>query len=260
MTNVFSSGFFAFSDKRIKSNIEIIDDNQSLNKFRSIEPKKYQYIDKITRGNAEVFGFIAQEVREKFIEATTLSTDFIPDLYTLKEYTLVQPNIIQFNDITGNIGTKFRFIQYDNSFLEGNLTSINGNIATFNLDKDFVPPTDPDIIANVGSNLFVYGHKVNDLHTLNKDYLWTINYAATQEIDRIVDWHTNGNDRSVSGNASAVYGDSLLLKIQLLGQKNTILENNVQTLQQENDQLKEQLNQQQEVINNILQRLGNANI
>jgi hypothetical protein len=243
---ILASEFNTTSDRRIKSNIEIIDDKISLNKLRLIEPKKYQYVDKIKKGNAEVFGFIAQDVREQFPEAINIMTEYIPDIYSKKEYNQVAPNIIEFTDITGNIGENFRFIQYDDSFLVGNLINLSGNVATFSLDKDFIPPTDPNIVANVGSNLFVYGKQVNDFHYLNKEYLFTINFAATQEIDRIVDWHTNGNDRSVSGNASVVYGESLLLKIQ--------------RLEQENGQLKEQLNQQQEVINNILQRLVNANI
>ena len=33
---------------------------------------------------------------------------------------------------------------------------------------------------------FVYGVEVNDFHALNKDYLFTINFAATQELDRTV--------------------------------------------------------------------------
>jgi regulator of replication initiation timing len=34
--------------------------------------------------------------------------------------------------------------------------------------------------------VFVYGYEVDDLHSLNKDFLFTINFAATQELDRQV--------------------------------------------------------------------------
>jgi hypothetical protein len=34
------------------------------------------------------------------------------------------------------------------------------------------------------STIFAYGTKVSDFHTLNKDYLFTLNFAATQELDR----------------------------------------------------------------------------
>ena len=36
------------------------------------------------------------------------------------------------------------------------------------------------------NQLFIYGTTVTDFHALNKEYLFTINFAATQEIDRTV--------------------------------------------------------------------------
>jgi hypothetical protein len=41
-------------------------------------------------------------------------------------------------------------------------------------------------IEELSSSLFLYGKKVDDFQTLNKDYLFTLNFAATQEIDRIL--------------------------------------------------------------------------
>jgi hypothetical protein len=41
------------------------------------------------------------------------------------------------------------------------------------------------------STLFVYGSEVHDFLTLNKDYLFTLNFAATQEIDRIQQQHVS---------------------------------------------------------------------
>ena len=32
----------------------------------------------------------------------------------------------------------------------------------------------------------MYGQEVSDFNTLNKDYLYTINFAATQDLDKIV--------------------------------------------------------------------------
>jgi hypothetical protein len=44
-----------------------------------------------------------------------------------------------------------------------------------------------DTAPHLSSNkVFVYGQEVDDFHALNKDYLFTINFAATQELDRIV--------------------------------------------------------------------------
>ena len=54
------------------------------------------------------------------------------------------------------------------------------NESTISYDLDIVE----DDLLN--SQVFVYGYEIDDFHTLNKDYLWTINFAATQELDRKV--------------------------------------------------------------------------
>jgi hypothetical protein len=247
---IVGSEFNATSDRRIKSNIELIDDNESLNKLRLIEPKKYQYVDKVQKGNVEVFGFIAQEVREKFPEAVTITTDFIPDIYQLNQYTDISGNVIQLNNISANveIGDKLKLID-QSGYITGNIQLIDNNNITIELEKPITLTGNSELDGNV----FIYGKKVNDFHTLNKEYLFTINYAATQEIDRIIDWHINENDRTITGNAGGVYGQSLRTEINNLKQQNN-------TLQIQNQSLQLQLTNIQLEITNILQRLSNANI
>ena len=43
---------------------------------------------------------------------------------------------------------------------------------TFTFDKEY-------------NNVFCYGKEVNDFHTLDKQKLFTLNFSATQEIDKI---------------------------------------------------------------------------
>ena len=61
---VGGDGVYIYSDKRIKNNIQTIDDNQALLDFRKLNPCTYSYVDQIKRGNSTVYGFIAQEVEE----------------------------------------------------------------------------------------------------------------------------------------------------------------------------------------------------
>ena len=49
---------------RIKTNISNIDDLSSLEKILKVEPKIYGYIDNIQRTNSNVYGFIAQQIRD----------------------------------------------------------------------------------------------------------------------------------------------------------------------------------------------------
>jgi len=61
----------------------VVDDGEALIKLRSLQPKKYKYVDQVTHGDTEVFGFIAQEVREILPEAVALGKDVVPDVYSL---------------------------------------------------------------------------------------------------------------------------------------------------------------------------------
>jgi len=81
-TNMVSS-----SDKRIKSNISDVVDVSALSVFRSLKPKRYNYIDTRSRGTAPVWGFIAQEVAENMQYAVNKTNEFIPNIY--KDVTIV---------------------------------------------------------------------------------------------------------------------------------------------------------------------------
>ena len=139
------------------------------------------------------------------------------------------------------VGDKLRLIDLL-GYLNGTIQAIDSNLITVELEKPITVLDNPELNGKV----FVYGKEVNDFHRLNKDYLFTINFAATQELDRIIDWHTKGNDRSVSGDATSVYGNALV--------------NRIHTLEQENSLLKQKLAENDFQIQSILQRLNNANL
>ena len=83
----------------------------------------------------------------------------------------------------------------------------------------------------IDGNIFIYGKEVNDFHSLNKDYLFTINFAATQELDRQIQWHTAEIDKTISENATNVYGVSLKSEINTLRQEIQTLKNRVTYLE-----------------------------
>jgi hypothetical protein len=246
----FSTQTSTSSDQRIKDNIEVIDDNQSLQKFRVIEPKKYEYIDKQKRGSQTVFGFIAQEVRAQFPEATKLITDYIPNILSLYMFTYIEDSIILIENIQNyvDINENVKLIDYLSNEIISTVIYKQDNQVHLKLES---------MINNVGApesnKIFVYGKEVSDFHTLNKDYLFTINFAATQELDRMIDWHTKEVDRSVSGDAGSVYGQSLLTKIKTLEQEKSALQTQVTTLDTQVTTLQTQLQ-------SILTRLQNANL
>jgi hypothetical protein len=187
--NVRAAGVILTSDQRIKTNVEIIEDGEALIKLRQIEPKKYNYLDPLRVTENKVYGFMAQEVGQIIPEAIELKQNYIPNI--LKDGIITQ-DILTFNedvllDISDNILIKKNNLldiygefmiteKIDNQNYRLN-KSINQIESNNNIDTS-------NNVVDVSENIFVYGTKVNDFHYLKKDYLYTLNFAATQELDR----------------------------------------------------------------------------
>ena len=187
--NIYASGLIAASDNRIKTNIEQLVDNEALIKFRQLKPCKYNYIDTLTRTSEKVYGFIAQEVRETLPYATSITEEYIPNIYKLALY---KDTVITFdNEHNLNSEGNIKLIKPNNTEVIVPYVIIDThkiNIITSNLSSDELLSNDlvQDEDGNdLEHNIFVYGTSVNDFHTLNKDAIWTTSTAALQEVDRI---------------------------------------------------------------------------
>ena len=244
--NIATNNIFVFSDQRIKKDIEIIDDFVALTKLRSIEPKLYHYIDNLFRGPNKVLGFIAQQIYEHIPECIQIYKNFIPNIYQFKNYIKLSDTIIQINnDINLIINNKIKILD-DLGEVIATVTNIDSEKITLELNRKF-------IFTEEYPHIFIYGTEVDDFQHLNKDYLFTINFSATQELDRMIDWHTKEVDRSVCGDATTVYGQSLLTQIKTLQIQN-------QDLQTENTSLQSRVTSLETQLQSILTRLTNANI
>jgi hypothetical protein len=131
--------YVATSDSRIKEDIQDINDDTALRMILAIEPKTYKYIDKIERGNVNVYGFISQQIRQVIPEAISIQKSYIPNIMLLT--------------------------YYDN------------NIIT-------LPSQPSKVIIYTDSRIFVSGTEVDDFHTLDKSYIFTLNVCVTQELHR----------------------------------------------------------------------------
>ena len=74
---------------------------------------------------------------------------------------------------TLNIGDEISLITDKDGKRNYNIIDINSN--QFKIDKDIE-----------GSNCLVYGTKVNDFHTLDKSYIYTLNVCATQDLYKLI--------------------------------------------------------------------------
>ena len=73
--------FITNSDRRIKKDIQDLDDQECLNKLLALQPKKYKYIDTYARGDNITYGFIAQEVETVLPEAVKTTQQYPPNIY-----------------------------------------------------------------------------------------------------------------------------------------------------------------------------------
>jgi hypothetical protein len=172
-TGLFRSwGYSSLSDERIKKNIRDIDDTQGLEKILLIQPKKYNYIEK-ERNKHDVIGFIAQQIGEVIPEAITKTEGIVPNIY--KNCSVINKREIQ-HSIPLNVPIDTEIIITDTEDGTGERYKIKEIY-----DDYFV--IDKDINRD---EVFVKGYSINDLHNLDKNYIYTLNVCATQELHKII--------------------------------------------------------------------------
>jgi len=159
------------SDSRIKKDIEDINDDTALNKILLIQPKTYNYIDiERNKGFGKVYGFIAQQIREVIPEAVPIINTITPI-----------PNIYK-SCLIKNKREVYHSIPLDTPID----TSFKINDALYKIKEIYKGyfVIDNDIEAD---EAFVYGYNIDDFHTLDKTYIFTLNVCATQELHRRIE-------------------------------------------------------------------------
>ena len=186
-SSIWTSGnVISSSDERIKTNIRDLQDDSALQMILNIQPKKYNYIDLRGRGltdtsrgtGTEIYGFIAQQIKEVIPDAVKIQTEFIPNIFSVADYNIAE-NIIRLQSGGSlNIATASRIKCYDmrdNTIIVEVIEIINSNSITSIKIKN---------INYYDEKIFVYGTEVSDFHALNKEYINTLNVCAVQELHR----------------------------------------------------------------------------
>ena len=169
------------SDRRIKDNIEEINDDIALQQLRQLRPSTYTYKDTYRRGSEPVIGFIAQEVREVLPYAVMNKTSAIPNI--------LKPGIAH---IMENNITELRLgIPLDDDMQLTNTSLIKLNVDNRSIEVEVVSCPNKNVIEIVTHEgitdeavIIVYGEIVEDFHCLNKESIFTVATAALQEVDR----------------------------------------------------------------------------
>jgi hypothetical protein len=168
-----------FSDERIKTNIKDITDDEALYNLRKINPKKFEYIDKMNRGASPTLGFIAQEVKTVMPDSVQVINEFIPNIYATAS---VNRNVLSLQPRQD--GTNYDISVQDHIKIITSNTQLIVQVISVSVDKRIIV-VDRIIEENTGW-VFIYGKMVHDFLTINLDSIFTLNVCATQQIDKKV--------------------------------------------------------------------------
>lgn len=220
---IISKSIYIMSDRRIKTDIIDLDDDEALIKFRQLKPKKYSYKDTLKYGNTPVYGFIAQEVLDVIPNSCSMLVDYIPNIMCVVKISLEDASSciltmpteheLLVNDIISCRDSKYNIIDNVTVTEVIDLKTIKINKVFKEEETTFVDETG----YREEKLIFVYGKKVDNFHTLDKNAIWTVATAALQEVDRQL--------------------QDTVLKHQLEKEKTTLLQEQVQSLQSKYDSL-----------------------
>ena len=170
---IAANEFNAYSDFRIKKNIENSNAQEDLELIQKLEVKDYAYIDPLKNGGERKKGFVAQEVKEIFPQATGKRKGVVPNLFQIPKQASWhngQLRIELSDPHKMDMGNKVRIISTEGEKLYTVIEvpdAMSFMVASPQLDTN---------------KLFVYGFEVEDFHTLDYDEIFTLNVSATQAL------------------------------------------------------------------------------
>ena len=160
------SGIHIFSDERIKDIVGLSNSKKDLSTLLSLEITDYKMKDK-AKGDKPYKKVIAQQVKEVYPQAISLTTEVVPDIYavaTIKDgYVSLETDLKQ--------GDKVRLILEDETSLF-DVISVDKNGFKVSTDKS--------------GKVFVYGREVDDFHSVDYEALSMLNVSATQELYKLI--------------------------------------------------------------------------
>jgi len=168
-----------FSDKRIKTNVKNIEEEKILRLISDIELKEYNYIDVISRGSDNVYGFIAQQVESIYPQATFKTSEYIPNIYQKSTNYTINGNVLSVileKEKHVDIGKFVKVITNKYEVLSLLLKDIVLNKMVF-----YVELSDIEKINN-SNELFLFGSYVDDFTLLNKEKIQAIMFGGIQAI------------------------------------------------------------------------------
>lgn len=171
--SVVAHNFVATSDIRLKVPEGLSDGAEDLKTLNALEITNYTMKDKRLDGGRQHKKVIAQQVEKVFPQAVSRTPGVVPDIY---RRAAAKAGIIAFADKTAKVelkkGETVRLLRDDGEIIS-EVTAIQKD--GFRV-KDEVKD----------GELFVYGHRVDDLRVVEYEAIAMLNVSATQELHRTI--------------------------------------------------------------------------
>jgi hypothetical protein len=164
------------SDRRIKKDIEIVDDGEALQKVLALETVKYNYREHETEH--KIIGFIAQSVAEVIPEAASKGHGYSAEMMIEVDFSYGQ---IKENE-DGSVEHKIEMIGFDDL--------VEGQIYRLRYER-----TNTELVYQDGgftvnnwvfksTKLTIIGKVLDDFVSIDKNQIFALHHSAIQELSR----------------------------------------------------------------------------
>ncbi len=170
-STVFTTGFYLYSDERIKKDIKPLEN--SLDLINKINPISFKYIDYVQKGTINNYGVIAQEIEKIIPEVVNSHKDYIPNIY--KNVDKYDNNLLRLYIKTDelSVGDNIKIYDINNKYHYKKIIEIA---------EDYIVIDEPIENYEEGTDVFIFGKEVDEVKNVNYEALFVINIKATQEL------------------------------------------------------------------------------
>ena len=253
-SHVYFKGFILMSsDERIKRNITDANTSTALDLINQMNLCKYGYKD-VFRGNKEVYGFIAQQIKEVYPDAVDLVKDYIfDDMRFIDNLQWEKHNDkwkLYIEDIIFEDNHTGKCIFYTAETNDEDIKENKFKIKVEDDKKSFIFDKKWNVV-------FLHKREINDFHRLNKNTIYTIQHGAIQELSKKNDKLTENNkSRDTEINNLKQENIQLINDITILKQSNEELKNNYSQLESSHEELKNKYDDLLKTVNSIKDHLN----
>ena len=174
-----AKGFTAYSDRRIKRNLQPSVIAKDLEVIQKLQVTDYRMVDPADGGRAWRKGFIAQEVEEVIPGAVKRTVDFVPDIFSLAT------NVV-YDSAAKTLAVS---LTKDHGLQAGDRVRLHVDGVRLDLNVSALPSAHEFIVEKCDrapQKVFVYGREVNDFRTVDYDRIFTTGIGAIQELAKKV--------------------------------------------------------------------------